>query len=132
MAKKIPMKKILLYLVMALPFVITAQEKSDWKEMSNFHTLMSTSFHPSEEGNLKPVKAKSDSLLMAAKLWKASRVPAGYKHKETSETLVKLVKQLSELNTAVKAGKNDAALKGMIKEAHEIFHDIVEKCKVGE
>ena len=126
------MKKILLYLVMAVPFVVTAQEKSDWKEMSNFHTLMSTSFHPSEEGNLKPVKAKSDSLLMAAKLWKASRVPAGYKHKETSETLVKLVKQLSELNTAVKAGKNDAALKGMIKEAHEIFHDIVEKCKVGE
>ena len=126
------MKKILLYLVMAVPFVVTAQEKSDWKEMSNFHTLMSTSFHPSEEGNLKPVKAKSDSLLMAAKLWKASNVPAGYKPKETSETLVKLVKQLSELNTAVKAGKNDAALKGMIKEAHEIFHDIVEKCKVGE
>ena len=126
------MKKILLYLVMAVPFVVTAQEKSDWKEMSNFHTLMSTSFHPSEEGNLKPVKAKSDSLLMAARLWKASKVPAGYKPKETSETLAKLVKQLGELNTAVKAGKNDAALKGMIKEAHEIFHDIVEKCKVGE
>ena len=126
------MKKILLYLVMAVPFVVTAQEKSDWKEMSNFHTLMSTSFHPSEEGNLKPVKAKSDSLLMAAKLWKASKVPAGYKPKETSETLAKLVKQLGELNTAVKAGKNDDALKGMIKEAHEIFHDIVEKCKVGE
>ena len=126
------MKKILLYLVMAVPFVVTAQEKSDWKEMSNFHTLMSTSFHPSEEGNLKPVKAKSDSLLMAARLWKASKVPAGYKPIETSETLAKLVKQLGELNTAVKAGKNDAALKGMIKEAHEIFHDIVEKCKVGE
>ena len=126
------MKKMLLCLVMALPFVVTAQEKSDWKEMSNFHTLMSTSFHPSEEGNLKPVKAKSDSLLMAAKLWKASKVPAGYKRKETSETLTKLVKQLGELNTAVKAGKNDASLKGMIKEAHEIFHDIVEKCKAGE
>lgn len=126
------MKKILLCLVMALPFAVTAQEKSDWKEMNNFHTLMSTSFHPSEEGNLKPVKAKADSLVIAAKLWKASKVPTGYKPKETSETLTKLVKQLGELNTAVKAGKNDATLKVMIKEAHEIFHDIVEKCRDGQ
>lgn len=126
------MKKILLCLVMALPFVVTAQEKSDWKEMNNFHTLMSTSFHPSEEGNLKPVKAKADSLVIAAKLWKASKVPTGYKPKETSETLTKLIKQLVELNTAVKAGKDDTALKGMIKEAHEIFHFITEKCKAGE
>ena len=114
---------------MALPIVMTAQEKTDWKEMNNFHTLMSTSFHPSEEGNLKPVKAKSDSLLLSAKLWKASKVPAGFKPKETGETLTKLIKQLAELNTAVKAGKDDAALKNMIKEAHEIFHDIVEKCR---
>ena len=117
---------------MAIPFALTAQEKSDWKEMNNFHTLMSTSFHPSEEGNLKPVKAKSDSLLMAAKIWKSSKVPAGYKPKETSETLSKLIKQLAELNTAVKAGKDDATLKGMIKDAHEIFHDIVEKCRDGK
>jgi len=126
------MRKLFLYLIMAIPFAITAQEKSDWKEMNNFHTLMSTSFHPSEEGNLKPVKAKSDSLLMAAKMWKSSKVPAGYKPKETSETLSKLIKQLAELNTAVKAGKDDATLKGMIKDAHEIFHDIVEKCRDGK
>ena len=78
------------------------------------------------------MKAKSDSLVIAAKLWKASKVPAGYKPKETGETLNNLIKQLAELNTAVKAGKDDAALKNMIKEAHELFHDIVEKCKVGE
>ncbi len=126
------MKKLVLCLMMAIPFALTAQEKSDWKEMNNFHTLMSTSFHPSEEGNLKPVKAKSDSLLIAAKMWKSSKVPAGYKPKETSETLSKLIKQLAELNTAVKAGKDDATLKGMIKDAHEIFHDIVEKCRDGK
>jgi len=126
------MKRILLSLIMVIPFALTAQEKSDWKEMNNFHTLMSTSFHPSEEGNLKPVKAKSDSLLNSAKIWKASKVPAGYKPKETSETLNRLIKQLAELNTAVKAGKDDTTLKAMIKEAHEIFHDIVEKCRDGK
>ena len=52
-----------------MPFVVTAQEKSDWKEMQNFHSLISATFHPSEEGNLKPLKAKSDSLLLAAKTW---------------------------------------------------------------
>ena len=126
------MKKLLIYLMMALPFAITAQEKTDWKEMANFHGLMSTSFHPAEEGNLKPLKAKSDSLLNAAKLWKASAVPAGYKPKETSETLTKLVKQLNEVNQAVKAKKDDATLTKLITEAHEIFHSVAEKCKVGE
>lgn len=116
-------------LLLALPFAVMAQEKTDWKEMKAFHGLMSTSFHPAEEGNFKPLKAKSDSLLTAAKLWKASAVPAGYKPKETAETLGKLVKQLSEVNQAVKSKKDDAALKAMITEAHDIFHSIAEKCK---
>ncbi len=126
------MKKLLLLLMMALPFALIAQEKTDWKEMKNFHGLMSSSFHPAEEGNLKPLKEKAESLLNAAKEWKASTIPAGYKPKETSETLAQLVKQLNEVNKAVKAKKDDASLTKMITEAHDIFHNVAEKCKTGE
>ena len=115
-----------------MPFAITAQEKSDWKEMENFHSLMSAIFHPSEEGNLKPLKAKYASLLLAAKTWKAAKVPAGFKPLETSETLIKLVKQCALVSASVKAKKDDATLIAQIKEAHEIFHTVTEKCRVGE
>jgi hypothetical protein len=126
------MPTLFLSLFLSLPFVLTAQEKSDWKEMNSFHTLMSASFHPAEEGNLKPLQAKSDSLLITAKKWKASKIPAGFKPAETAETLTKLVKQLELVNNSVKAKQDDATLKMQIKEAHEIFHTIVEKCRVGE
>ena len=130
------MKKHLLQLafgfILSVPFVITAQEKSDWKEMQNFHSLISATFHPSEEGNLKPLKAKSDSLLSAAKIWKAAKVPSGFKPAETAETLTKLVKQCELVSISVKAKKDDVTLKAKIKEAHDIFHSVAEKCRVGE
>lgn len=130
------MKKHLLQLafafILSVPFVVIAQEKSNWKEMEIFHSLMSATFHPSEEGNLKPLKAKSDSLLLAAKSWKAAKVPAGFKPLETTETLTKLVKQCALVSASVKAKKDEVTLKAQIKEAHEIFHTVAEKCRVGE
>ncbi len=115
-----------------MPFVVSAQEKSDWKEMQNFHSLMSAIFHPSEEGNLKPLKAKSDSLLLSARTWKAAKIPAVFKPLKTSETLIKPVKQCALLSASVKAKKDDATLIAQIKETHEIFHTVAEKCRVGE
>lgn len=126
------MKKILICLVMALPFALSAQEKSGWKEQNVFHDLMSHTFHPSENGNLKPLKAKADSLVWSAKQWKASAIPSDFKPKETAEQLTKLVKQCVAIQSAVKAKKDDAALTAMIKEAHETFHTVVKECKKGE
>ena len=35
-------------------------------------------------------------------------------------------------SASVKAKKEDTTLKAQIKEAHEIFHTVAEKCRVGE
>ncbi len=126
------MKKLLICLVMALPFALSAQGTSDWKEQNVFHDLMSHTFHPSENGNLKPLKAKADSLVWSAKQWKASAIPSDFKPKETAEQLAKLVKQCAAIQSAVKAKKDDAALTAMIKEAHETFHTVVKECKKSE
>ncbi len=127
------MKKIKIILIVGLlscmHFFATAQEKSSWKELDNFHSIMSKTFHPSEEGNLNPLKEKSDSLVILAQQWKAALIPAGYKLAETEKGIKKLTKKCVALNTAVKNHIDDAALTTMLKEAHEAFHYIVEECK---
>lgn len=118
----------------ALVFVtsgVSAQtaKKAQWKEMHDFHEVMSVSFHSAEDKNLAPLKEKSGLLVERAKAWKASAVPEGYKPTETAAVLKRLVKQCKAVNKAVKKGKSDAELTVSITTAHDIFHEIMEKCR---
>jgi hypothetical protein len=118
----------------ALIFVssgVSAQpaKKAQWKEMLDFHEVMSETFHSAEAGNLAPLKEKSSLLIERAKTWKASAVPAGYKPEETAKVLKRLVKQCKAVHKAVKKGKPDAVLTASITTAHDIFHEIMEKCR---
>ena len=113
-----------------LPFAGFAQSsKTAWPEMKKFHSFMSSSFHPTEEGNFKPLRENADSLLITAKAWKASKIPAGYKVELTKATLEELVKKCTVIADAVKEKSIDDELKVLIIDAHDIFHKIVEKCK---
>lgn len=125
--------RLALIMIAMLPAISFAQEKKTvWPEMKAFHALMSSTFHPTEEGNFAPLKAKADSLYNAAKAWQASAIPDTYKPAETKETLEKLVAQLKVLQGAVKANAADEKLKVLIAEAHETFHKIVGECKKTE
>ena len=126
------MKKIKLAILALVALVTTASAQSKeaaWPEMKKFHSFMAGTFHPAEEGDLKPLRAKSDSLFMAAKAWQNTAIPASYKPTETKETLAKLVKQTSEINDRVKAGADDKELTKMITDAHDTFHKIMGECK---
>lgn len=124
------------YLIIALLAVISIQnvyaEKAEWKELKYFHEIMSKSFHPSEEGNLKPVRENAKALTESAKAWQASTVPAGYNRLKTMKTLKALVRKCETIEEGVKLNKDDKEMKNLITEAHEIFHELVEKCKIPE
>jgi len=110
-----------------------AQSKAaPWAEMKAFHTLMAGTFHTAEEGDLKPLKEKAGDLNKAAEAWKASKVPADFKEKETTETLDKLVKQTAEIAEKVKAGASDKELTGLITAAHDTFHKVAGECRKGD
>ena len=104
-------------------------KKAQWKEMLDFHEVMSETFHSAENKDLAPLKEKSGLLVERAKAWQASAVPAGYKPAETAVILKRLVKQTKQVNKAVKKGKSDAELIASITTAHDIFHEIMEKCR---
>lgn len=109
-------------------FNAIAHEKSEWKEMKEFHTVMSKTFHSSEDNNLQPLKDMAADLAAKAKAWRASTPPADWDAKKVAPVLAKLEDKCKAIEEAVKAKKSDAELKKMIAEAHDVFHEIVEKC----
>jgi hypothetical protein len=124
--------KIKLLVVALLATISTAgaqTSKPSWPQMKTFHSFMAASFHPAEEGNFEPLRAKADSLFITAQLWQASPVPSNYKPDETKAALVKLVTQCGEINKSVKANVPNADLKKMITDAHDTFHYITGECK---
>lgn len=100
--------------------------------MQSFHTVMAKTFHPAEEGNLQPLKENAADLLAKAKEWKAAAVPAGFKKEETTKVLTALVAKCEEIQKAVTAKADDKKLKALITEAHDVFHQIAEKCRAGD
>ena len=112
-----------------LPAISFAQEKkTTWPELKKFHSFMAATFHPAEEGKFAPLKQKADSLFEAARTWQRSAIPEDFKAEETKEALKKLVIKCAAVKKAVEAKSSDEVLKKLITEAHEIFHQIVEKC----
>jgi translation elongation factor EF-Ts len=106
-----------------------------WAEMKTFHSFMAATFHPAEIGNLAPLKAKADSLLIEAKLWQNSAIPAEYKPAETKAVLEELVKKCAEISETAKIDPKkvyqkiiDEKLNKLIGEAHEIFHKVIGEC----
>lgn len=127
MNKKIKLLTVALLATVSIAFAQKA--KSTWPEMKTFHSFMSSTFHPAEEGDFAPLKAKADSLLIAANLWQASAVPADFKPAETKAALTKLVAKCQAIQKAVAAKQPNEKLKALITEAHDVFHTITGECR---
>jgi phosphomevalonate kinase len=127
------MKKILsiAFLITAISFsvAVQAQEKPKWKEMEDFHTVMAATFHPAEEGNLQPIRTRSQEMVDKATAWKQSSAPEGYDKKAVNSTLTKLVTGAKEIDKMIKANATDKELTEKLSKLHDIFHQIMEKCR---
>ncbi len=115
-------------LALSLAALTGFSQEPKWLEMENFHTVMSLSFHPAEENNLQPIKEKSAELLSKAIAWQKSVAPEGFNGEVTKPILKRLVKQCRLVNAEI-GNKTDAELKVMLTKAHDIFHEIKEKCR---
>jgi hypothetical protein len=127
MNKKIKLLSLALLATCTVAFAQTA--KPSWAQLKTFHSFMSSTFHPVEDGDFAPLKAKADSLLIAAKLWQASAIPADFKTVETKAALAKLVNKCQALQKAVASKQPDDKLKILITEAHDVFHTITGECR---
>lgn len=129
------MKKAISLLVVVLSLACIssqAQQKTSWKEMDEFHKIMASTFHPSEEGNLEPIKTRSREMVDKAVSWQKSNAPKGYNKNAVKASLKNLVSASKELHQLVKNNADDEVLKQKLSSLHDIFHEITEKCEKEE
>ena len=99
-----------------------------WKELSAFHQVMSQTFHPMEEGDLKPIRSRAAEMAEKAKLWHESTPPKTYDKPEIKEKLAKLVGESKSLAGLVADNAADEQIKQSLMALHDRFHEIIGLC----
>lgn len=108
---------------------ISAQSVFDkWPEMKSFHEVMSQTFHPAEEGNLEPIKTRSDELMNKAAYLLKSNIPEEFRTKAILDTLEKMQLESKSLNSLVVAKAKDEEIFNSLSGVHDTFHEIVGLC----
>lgn len=121
-----------LMLVFFTSKLVAQEKKVSWPEMKAFHGVMSGTFHPSEEGNLAPIKERSGEMLAKAEAWVKSTVPKEFDKPAVKEKLDLLVKEAKSLDEMVKKKASDADITKALHELHERFHSVVGACNAAD
>lgn|SRR5690606_2023140 len=137
------MKKIILGTALLFCFeqFVQAQEKAeaktehkqksgiaDWKEIMVFHGVMSETFHPSEEGNLEPIKNRIGEMVEKAKALKTSEIPQDIDTPELRKEIKNLIKGSKKLEKLIAKNGSDESIIKSLSELHDVFHNIVGMC----
>jgi hypothetical protein len=128
------MKKSILVCALALvTAAVFGQNKMDsWPELKIFHGVMSQTFHPSEEGNLQPIKERAGEMLEKAVALQASKAPAEFATEKIKASVIRLVAGAKELKMIVDNKQSDEVITKKLSSLHDNFHEIVGLCMHGE
>ncbi len=119
------MKKLLLLIIIFFGNQTTnAQSIVKWVALSEYHELLSKTFHPTEEGNFGPIK----ELNSKAEALDVVTIPQEYKNQKTETTLTLLKKQTKLVNDLVQNKAPNVEILRAFQDLHDIFHRIVMLC----
>ena len=126
------MKPLKVFLVLAILIVassVSAQSTFDkWPAIKVFHEVMSQTFHPAEEGNLAPIKARSEEMMNKATMLLKSDIPTEFRTDAILVLAERLQLKSKALHKLVKSSGTDAAIVKSITDLHDTFHQIVGLC----
>ncbi len=126
------MKHLKAFLVLVLIVVansVSAQSTFDkWPAIKEFHGVMSQTFHPAEEGNLAPIKARSEEMMNKAAVILKSDIPVEFKTDAILASAERLQLKSKALHKLVTSNGSDAAILKSITDLHDTFHEIVGLC----
>ena len=103
--------------------------RSGWKELDAYHDLMASTWHPAQKDDLKPARAKADSLSAAAKAWSESKAPAACDTKVIKDAIAEVVVGTTKVLHLVHGNAADAELKAAMHDVHEKFEVVEKGCK---
>jgi hypothetical protein len=107
---------------------LSVAEDEEWKELEDFHHVMAETFHPLEEGDLKPIRARAEELAKKASAWAKSTPPKRFAGVNVKEKLAKLDADSHALAKLVAANGGDEDIKKALTALHDEFHEIAERC----
>jgi hypothetical protein len=126
------MKHVKAFLIIALIFVannISAQSVTEkWPAIKEFHEVMSQTFHPAEEGNLAPIKARSEEMMVKAAAILKSDIPEEFKTPSILASAEKLQLKSKKLHELISSNAADEVIVKRLTDLHETFHQIVGLC----
>jgi superoxide dismutase len=104
-------------------------EKDTWTALKDFHKVMSQTFHPAEEGDLKPIRSRSGEMLEKAKMLQSGSIPASFNTDAIKQAINDLVAGAEALDKLVqKQNGSDQAVTDSITKLHDVFHLIQGLC----
>jgi superoxide dismutase len=100
-----------------------------WPALNTFHGVMSGTFHPSEEGNLKPIKARSAEMVTKAQALMTEMIPEDFATPAIKDALTRLLSGSKELDLLIKKKAKDVVITQKLASLHDVFHEIVGLCR---
>lgn len=99
-----------------------------WPSIKTFHEVISQTFHPAEEGNLEPIKLRSEEMVQKATALSTTTIPTEFKTEAMLESIKKLQLKTKSLHEMILAKTTNAEITKTLNEVHDIFHEIVGLC----
>ncbi len=104
------------------------EEKSGWKELDGFHTVMAAAWHPVMAGDFKPARAMAVEIATAHTAWLKSKGPAACDNEAARTGLRTLSADIASYNDAVKREASDDAVRVTLKRVHDTFESFAKEC----
>lgn len=134
---KITLVRLIALASVAIAAPLSAQDhgmdhhkSSGWKELDAFHTLLAATWHPAGVGDYKPIRAKADSLSMAAKTWGDAKVPTACDSAPLKAAIADVVSGAAKVQQLVAKNAADAEVRAALHDVHERFEVVEKGCKL--
>ncbi len=119
--------RLLLTACLLLGLFASASAQSTWQEyLHAYHDLMSSTFHPAEEGDFGPIKAKAPEMAALAKEWSKADLPE--KEGELKKALKDLVKGSRTVTRLVRKNYSNDVIGEGLSDLHDTFHTVTGLC----
>jgi hypothetical protein len=104
-------------------------ERDQWSELNEFHKVMSQTFHPSERGNLEPIRLRSGEMVEKAKALQTGKIPSSFRTSDVEWAIENLVSGSAILHQLVMNKEEDKMIIIKLNELHDTFHVIQGVCR---
>jgi hypothetical protein len=119
--------RLLLTTLLCLGLSFSAAAQTTWQEyLHAYHDLMSSTFHPAEEGDMGPIKAKAPEMAALAKAWSKADLPE--KEGDLKKALKTLAQGSRTVARLVRKNYSDDVIGEALTDLHDQFHAVAGLC----